>query len=94
MKLLNVLHELRSTNIGAEYGGLRATQKMSRGWEKSKLPPGVRDLWKVGDTMVTKREADKIVTKALLSARVKREKIDEISLEQKLDLAKELKLKL
>jgi len=94
MKLSTALNELRATTIGSEYGGLRATQKMSRGWEKSKLPPGVRDLWKVGDKMVPKTEADNIVTKALLSARVKREKVEEMSLEQKLDLAKELKLKL
>jgi len=94
MKLSDMLNELHATLIGREYGDLRKTTRQVRSTMTSKLPPGVRDLWRVGDKNLPKKEADRVVTKALLAAKIPSEKLDRMDLEKKLYKARELKLKL
>jgi hypothetical protein len=56
----------------------------------------IEDLWKVGDKMLPKDEADEYVTKKLLGVmpKEKEKEINSISLEEKLNKAKKLGLKL
>lgn len=82
--LKDFLNELQLTDKG-EKGGPRKSVHYPRDF-KSKLPPGTRDLWKVGSKMMPKPEADEYITN------MSDEDIDKLSLEKKLDKAKELGL--
>ena len=89
--LKDFLNELQLTDKGEKGKGPRKSVHYPRSF-KSKLPPGVRDLWKVDGDMKPKPEADEYVTKKLKTSGMSDEDIDKMNLEKKLDKAKELRL--